>query len=199
MSILIFYNKFENFIDLSKTNYCKITKEQKNKRIKEQKNMTFYWNYSGQDHEYSDIPELLTIGLLEDDYSEYLFLLVKASENGIYISDVLNDTSSCNCWNSTHAQCLAYLVGSQTDKSKSLRKYSRPGSSFYGSNLSEGIPDEDGCTILNWMLALGADLTIENHYYITIMDILQYDNTLTSREKNINFKELVRSHFESSN
>ena len=160
--------------------------------LQHQANETFYWNYSGQDHEYSDIHDLLTTGLLEDDYNEYLFLLVKAYENDIDISRVLNNTSSYSCWYSSHAQCLSYLVGSHinTDTDKS---------DFYGANLSEGIPDEDGCTILNWMLALGADLTIENYYEATIMDILQYDNTLTSREKNINFKELVRSHFESFN
>ena len=47
---------------------------------------TFYWSYSGQQHGFSDIPYLLTLELLEEDYNEYLFLLQKAYENNIDIS-----------------------------------------------------------------------------------------------------------------
>ena len=72
--------------------------------------MGFYWNYSGCEHEFGDIPELLTVGLLEDDYNEYLFLLVTAAHNNIDISHVLNSTSTYENWYSSHAQSLAYLV-----------------------------------------------------------------------------------------
>ena len=47
---------------------------------------TFYWTYSGQEHEFSDIPYLLTLELLEEDYNEYLFILQKAYENNIDIN-----------------------------------------------------------------------------------------------------------------
>ena len=56
--------------------------------------MTFYWRHSGQEHEFGDVPELLTVGLLEEDYNEYLFLLVTAAHNNIDISHVLNNTST---------------------------------------------------------------------------------------------------------
>ena len=44
---------------------------------------TFYWSYSGQEHELYDINELLTTGLLEEDPVEYYNLLTIAHDNGI--------------------------------------------------------------------------------------------------------------------
>lgn len=153
---------------------------------------TFYWEYSGLQHEFSDIPYLLTQGLLEDDYYEYLFLLQKAYENNIDISYVLNDISNPTGWFSPHATCLAFIVGSHTDAAKSK---SRPDGSFYGSKMSEGIPDEVGCEIFNLMITKGINLSIRNYYDETIMDVLNKSGSMTSREKNTNFKQLVQTYF----
>tara|TARA_Y100000389_G_C17144601_1_gene356644 strand:+ start:146 stop:628 length:483 start_codon:yes stop_codon:yes gene_type:complete len=153
---------------------------------------TFYWTYSGQQHEFSDIPYLLTIGLLEEDYTEYLFLLQKAYENNIDISYVLNDTSTSSGWFSPHATCLAFLVGSHTDASKSNSSINR---AFYGSEMSEGIPDEVGCVIFNLMITKGINLSIINYYNVTIMDVLNTTSEMFSREKNTNFKQLVQTYF----
>ena len=156
--------------------------------------MTFYWRHSGQEHEFGHIPELLTVGLLEEDYNEYLFLLVTAAHNNIDISHVLNDNSSYSNWYSSHAQSLAYLVGSLTDESKSLDDTAELNHSFYGKPLSEGIPEEDGCTILELMIALGADLTVKNYYEEDIWDTLSSTTRVYTREKNDSFKALVTSH-----
>ena len=152
----------------------------------------FYWEYSGQQHGFSDIPYLLTLELLEEDYNEYLFLLRKAYENNINISYVLNDTSNPIGWYSPHATCLAYIVGSHTDTAKSK---SRHDGSFYGSKMSEGIPDDIGCEIFNLMIVLGINLSIKNYYGETIMDILNTTSSMYSREKNTNFKQLVQTYF----
>ena len=152
----------------------------------------FYWTYSGQEHEFSDIPYLLTQELLEEDYNEYLFLLQKAYENNIDISYVLNDISNPTGWFSPHATCLAFIVGSHTDASKSKTRF--PGS-FYGSKMSEGIPDEVGCEIFNLMITKGINLSIRNYYDETIMDVLNKSGSMTSREKNTNFKQLVQMYF----
>ena len=157
--------------------------------------MGFYWNYSGCEHEFGDIPHLLTIGLLEEDYNEYLFLMVQAAHNNIDISHVLNDTSTYDNWFSTHAQSLAYLVGSLTDAAKDADWSTNLDTAFYGKSNSEGISDEDGCTILELMITLGADLTIKNYYDEDIWDTLTSSFTrLTTREKNDAFKTLVNSH-----
>ena len=66
--------------------------------------------------------------------------------------------------------------------------------SFYGKSLSEGIPDEDGCTILELMITLGADLTVKNYYEEDIWDIFSGPTCLHTREKNDSFKALVTSH-----
>ena len=158
--------------------------------------MTFYWSYSGQEHEFGDIPELLTVGLLEDDYNEYLFLLITAARNNIDISYVLNSTDTSENWYSSHAQSLAYLVGSITDEAKSLDDVPdipELAHSFYGKPLSEGIPDEDGCTILELMITLGADLTLKNYYDEYIWDTFSGPTRLHTREKNDSFKNLVNS------
>lgn len=159
--------------------------------------MTFYWRHSGQEHEFGDIPELLTVGLLEEDYNEYLFLLVTAAHNNIDISHVLNSTSSGENWYSSHAHSLAYLVGSLTDEAKALDDVPdipELAHTFYGKPLSEGIPDEDGCTILELMITLGADLTVKNYYEQDIWDIFSGPTRCTTREKNDSFKALVMSH-----
>tara|TARA_B100001057_G_scaffold448733_1_gene489322 strand:+ start:240 stop:716 length:477 start_codon:yes stop_codon:yes gene_type:complete len=153
---------------------------------------TFYWGYSGQQHEFSDIPYLLTIGLLEDDYNEYMFLLHKAYENNIDISYVLNDTTTSSGWFSPHATCLAFIVGSHTDASKSNSSTIR---AFYGAKMSEGIPDEIGCVIFNLMITKGINLSIRNYYGETIMDVLNTNSAMYSREKNTNFKQLVQTYF----
>ena len=149
-------------------------------------NESFYWNYSGQEHELSDIPELLTRGLLEDDYNAYLFLLNKAYWNGINISRTLNDTNSYNSWHSTHAHCLSFLVGTR------VRPIDTDRAPYYGKN-HEGIPDDVGLTILNMMLELGADLTIQNYYGDTIMDQCQRVTVEEKypRKNNTNFKNAV--------
>ena len=158
--------------------------------------MTFYWRHSGQEHEFGDIPELLTVGLLEEDYNEYLFLLVTAAHNNIDISHVLNSTSTSENWYSSHAQSLAYLVGSLTDEAKSIDDspdIHELTHSFYGKLLSEGIPDEDGCTILELMITLGADLTVKNYYEEDIWDIFSGPTRVHTREKNDSLKALVDS------
>jgi hypothetical protein len=167
-------------------------------------NDTFHWNYSGQEHEYKDIPYLLTTGLLEADYKAYLFLLVKASENDIDIRNVLNvsnsygaakarnqheyDVESYSCWFSSHAHCLAFLVGSHIAVPQHV---SRVG---YGE-CCKGIPDMDGCNILDKMLEQGADLKVGNYYGDTIMDSLNNDRR--GRENNTNFKNKVFEIFKS--
>ena len=153
---------------------------------------TFYWTYSGQQHEFSDIPYLMTLELLEEDYNEYLFLLQKAYENNIDISYVLNDTTTSSGWFSPHATCLAFIVGSHTDASKSNSSTSR---AFYGAKMSEGIPDEIGCVIFNLMITKGINLSIRNYYGETIMDVLNTNSAMYSREKNTNFKQLVQTYF----
>jgi|TARA_Y100000389_G_scaffold192085_1_gene219138 hypothetical protein len=153
---------------------------------------TFYWTYSGQQHGFSDIPYLLTLELLEEDYNEYLFLLQKAYENNIDISYILNDTSHTQGWFSPHVTCLAFLVGSHTDASKSNSSIAR---AFYGAKMSEGISDEDGCVIFNLMIVLGIDMSIKNYYNQTIMDVLNTTTMMYSREKNTNFKQLVQTYF----
>ena len=153
---------------------------------------TFYWTYSGQHHEFPDIPYLLTLELLEEDYNEYLFLLQKAYENNIDISYVLNDTSNSKGWFSPHATCLAFIVGSHTDASKSNSSSIR---AFYGAKMSEGIPDEIGCVIFNLMITKGINLSIRNYYDETIMDVLNKNTMMYSREKNTNFKQLVQTYF----
>jgi hypothetical protein len=147
-------------------------------------NESFHWNYSGQEHELSDIPELLTRGLLESDYNAYLFLLNKAYWNGINISRTLNDTNSYNSWFSTHTQCLSFLVGTR------VRPIDTDRAPYYGKN-HEGIPDEVGVTILYKMIELGADLTIQNYYGEDIRQILQGGGSSPPRENNTNFKSAV--------
>ena len=147
-------------------------------------NESFYWNYSGQEHELSDIPELLTRGLLESDYNAYLFLLNKAYWNGINIRKTLNDTNSYNSWFSTHAHCLSFLVGTR------VRPIDTGGGTYYGKN-HEGIPDEVGATILHRMIELGVDLTIQNYYGDTIMDQYQMVTDKYPRKNNTNFKNAV--------
>jgi hypothetical protein len=154
--------------------------------------MTFYFPHSGQEHEYTEIHELLTTRLLEEDARAYLFLLVTAADNEVYIADVLNDTSATSTWFSSHAMCLAYIVGSVTDHAKSMRTSDIP---FYGRDLSEGPSDEVGCDILNIMLMVGADLTLKNYYDESIVDVLRQDDKITSREKNDEFKQLVIEHY----
>ena len=156
--------------------------------------MTFYWRHSGQEHEFADIPELLTVGLLEEDSNEYLFLMVTAAHNNIDISHVLNDTATYDNWFSTHAHSLAFLVGSLTDAAKASCIHATDPTTFYGKSKSEGISDEDGCTILELMITLGADLTIKNYYDEDTWDTLGHNDRITSREKNDSFKVLV-NHF----
>ena len=56
---------------------------------------TFYWNYSGQHHEFSDMFELLTVGLLEESPEDYLELLRLSSQWDIgETRKILDDTSS---------------------------------------------------------------------------------------------------------
>jgi hypothetical protein len=147
-------------------------------------NESFHWKYSGQEHELSDIPSLLTIGLLEDDYNAYLFLLNKASENDIDISITLNDTNSYNAWHSTHTHCLSFLVGTL------VRPIDTGRAPYYGKN-HEGIPDEAGVAILSKMIDLGADLTIPNYYGDTIIDQCQGTSCKYPRKNNTNFKNAV--------
>ena len=144
---------------------------------------SFHWNYSGQEHELSDIPDLLTRGLLEDDHYAYLFLLNKASIYKINIRKTLNGTNSYNSWYSTHAHCLSFLVGTLG------RPYDTGGGPYYGKN-HEGIPDDVGLTILKVMIELGADLTIPNYYGDTIMDQCR-DPGRYPRKNNTNFKNTV--------
>jgi hypothetical protein len=147
-------------------------------------NESFHWNYSGQEHEYSDIPGLLTRGLLEDDYNAYLFLLNKASIYKINISRTLNGTNSYNSWHSTHAHCLSFLVGTR------VRPIDTDRAPYYGKN-HEGIPDDVGLTILKVMIELGADLTIPNYYGDTIMDQCLAKDVPDPRKNNTNFKNAV--------
>ena len=145
---------------------------------------SFHWNYSGQDHELSDICSLLTRGLLEDDYNAYLFLLNKASIYKINIRKTLNGTNSYNSWHSTHAHCLSFLVGTLGRPIDTSR------GPYYGKN-HEGIPDEVGLTILNMMIELGADLTIPNYYGDTIVDQCRAIAVPDPRKNNTNFKNAV--------
>ena len=156
--------------------------------------MTFYFPHSGQEHEYTEIHGLLTTGLLEEDAQAYLFLLATAVDNEVYIADVLNDTSATSTWFSSAPMCLAYIVGSVTDRAKSLRMgHDIP---FYGRGLPEGPSDEVGADILNLMLMAGADLSLKNYYDESIMDVLIQDDKITSREKNVAFKQLVNEHYD---
>ena len=145
---------------------------------------SFHWYYSGQEHELSDIPDLLTRGLLEDDHYAYLFLLNKASIYKIDIRKTLNGTNSYNSWYSTHAHCLSFLVGTL------VRPFDTGGGPYYGKN-HEGIPDDVGLTILKVMIELGADLTIPNYYGDTIMDQCLAKDVPDPRKNNTNFKNFV--------
>ena len=106
----------------------------------------------------------------------------------------MNDTSNSKGWFSPHATCLAFIVGSHTDASKSNSSSIR---AFYGAKMSEGIPDEVGCEIFNLMITKGINLSIRNYYDETIMDVLNKNTMMYSREKNTNFKQLVQTYLRS--
>ena len=157
---------------------------------------------NGEEHLYIDIPDLLTLDLLETDWRAYKYLLEKyiefknpddirlMAQQGMpdRITKKLNDVTHRGSWFSSHAQALSYLVGTPTDSAKSARsRYSSP---WYGKNVE--IPDEEGAEILKMMVKLGAGLTIHNYYTETISETLSETAGLTSRENNNIFKTCLQ-------
>ena len=154
---------------------------------------------NGEEWLYNDIPDLLTLDLLETDWRAYKFLLEKyiefkdpddillMAQQGTpdRITKKLNDVTHQDSWFSSHAQTLSYLVGEPTDSTKSAR--SQYSSSWYGKNVD--IPDAEGTEILKMMVKLGAGLTIHNYYTKTMSETLSETSGLTARENNELFKE----------
>lgn len=157
---------------------------------------------NGEEQLYIDIPDLLTLDLLETDWRSYKYLLEKYLEfkdpEDIQmmvqvgmpdrITRKLNDVTHQDSWFSSHAQALSYLVGEPTDSAKSAR--SRHSSPWYGKNVE--IPDEEGVEILKMMVKLGAGLTIHNYYTKTMSETLSETTGLTSRENNGLFKAYLQ-------
>ena len=150
---------------------------------------TFYWSYSGQEHELYDINELLTTGLLEEDPVEYYNLLTIAHDNGIKLT-CLNDRSSKDTWFSPHIICLSFLVGDRSEYSKSYL-FDYPDTCFYGDKTIE-LSEELGMNILKLQVSLGADIKLKNYYEKDIIEILEDKISINSRENNLNFIEFVR-------
>ena len=151
---------------------------------------------------YIDIPDLLTLDLLETDWRAYKYLLEKyiefknpddirlMAQQGMpdRITKKLNDVTHRGSWFSSHAQALSYLVGTPTDSAKSARsRYSSP---WFGKNVE--IPDEEGAEILKMMVKLGAVLTIHNYYTETMSETLYESDGLTARENNNLFKTYLQ-------
>ena len=151
---------------------------------------------------YIDIPDLLTLDLLETDWRAYKYLLEKyiefknpddirlMAQQGMpdRITKKLNDVTHRGSWFSSHAQALSYLVGTPTDSAKSARsRYSSP---WFGKNVE--IPDEEGAEILKMMVKLGAVLTIHNYYTETMSETLSESDGLTARENNNLFKTYLQ-------
>ena len=149
-----------------------------------------------------DIPDLLTLDLLETDWRAYKYLLEKyiefkdpddirlMAQQGLpdRITKKLNDVTHQDSWFSSHAQALSFLVGTPTDSAKSARsRYSSP---WYGKNVE--IPDEEGTEILKMMVKLGAGLTIHNYYTKTMSETLSEKSGLTARENNDLFKAYLQ-------
>ncbi len=156
---------------------------------------TFYWNYSGQHHEFSDMFELLTVGLLEESPEDYLELLRLSSQWDIgETRKILDDTSSEKGWYSPHPTCLSYLVGDQPDSTKSRASNSSP-YSWFGQHQSS-VSEDLGIEIFKEMILCGSDLSIKDFYNEDIKDFIEKTSpSLTYREKNSRFKELVIFHY----
>ena len=157
---------------------------------------------NGEEWLYVDIPDLLTLDLLETDWRAYKYLLEKyiefkdpddirlMAQQGLpdHITKKLNDVTHQDSWFSSHAQALSFLVGTPTDSAKSARsRYSSP---WYGKNVE--IPDEEGTEILKMMVKLGAGLTIHNYYTKTMSETLSEKSGLTARENNDLFKAYLQ-------
>ena len=158
---------------------------------------------NGEEWLYIDIPDLLTLDLLETDWRAYKFLLEKyiefknpddirlMAQQGIpdRITKKLNDVTHQDSWFSSHPQALSYLVGEPSDSAKSAR--SRYISPWYGKDID--IPDDEGTEILKMMVNLGAGLTIHNYYTETMYETINQLDKITGREKNDLFKEYMNS------
>ena len=157
---------------------------------------------NGEEYLYVDIPDLLTLDLLETDWRAYKYLLEKyiefkdpedirtMAQQGTpdRITRKLNEVTHEDSWHSSHAHALSYLVGTPTDSSKSARSlYSSP---WYGKNVE--IPDEEGTEILKMMVKLGAGLTIHNYYTETMSFTLTQTSGPTAREENDLFKAYLQ-------
>ena len=157
---------------------------------------------NGEEWLYINIPDLLTLDLLETDWRAYKYLLEKyiefkdpddirlMAQQGIpdRITKKLNDVTHQDSWFSSHAQALSYLVGTPTDSVKSARSlYS---GLWYGKNVE--IPDEEGTEILKMMVNLGAELTIHNYYKKTMSETLYETSGLSARENNDLFKAYLQ-------
>ena len=162
---------------------------------------------NGEEQLYIDIPDLLTLDLLETDWRAYKYLLEKyiefknpddirlMAQQGLPdpITKKLNDVTHEGSWFSSHAQALSYLVGTPTDNAKCRGSETAVGL-WYGKGVE--IPDEEGVEILKLMVKLGAQLNIHNFYDRTLYDTIIEDNTLTGREENELFKEYIYSLIE---
>ena len=159
---------------------------------------------NGEEQLFIDIPDLLTLDLLENNWRAYKFLLEKYIEfkdpeeiclmalQGLpdRITKKLNDVSHSFSWFSSHTQSLSYLVGTPTDYAINH------GDAYITTNWygkSAEIPDQEGVEILKLMVKLGAMMNIQNLYSDTIYDTINQVNTLTGREENKLFKEYLYS------
>ena len=162
---------------------------------------------NGEECLYIDIPDLLTLDLLETNWRAYKYLLEKyiefknpddirfMAQQGMpdRITKKLNDVTHQGSWFSSHAQALSYLVGTPTDTSKSRGSAAavEQNRNWYGKGVE--IPDDEGTEILKMMVKLGAHLNIHNYYTETMYETINQLDKITGREKNDLFKEYMNS------
>ena len=156
---------------------------------------TFYWSYTGMNHDISELNSLVSIELLEVNPERYLELLYIAKERG-HLLQCLNDNTNYNVWYATHPTCLYYLVGDISDNMKT--KLSRERNYVLYGEKNPGISQELAIEILRLQVKLGADLTLKNYYNKDILDLINdiNENDTIYRINNDRFIQFVRTLYE---
>lgn len=156
---------------------------------------TFYWSYTGMNHDTSELNSLVSIELLEVNPERYLELLYIAKERG-QLLQCLNDNTNYNVWYATHPTCLYYLVGDISDNMKT--KLSRERNYVLYGEKNPGISQELAIEILRLQVKLGADLTLKNYYNKDILDLINdiNENDTIYRINNDRFIQFVRTLYE---
>lgn len=166
---------------------------------------TFFIPNENIDFRYEDIPNILSVKLLEVDWKLYKFLLEKYAEYrkpedvlkcppdlADPITAKINNNAEIDGWYSSHLQCLSYLAGDLTHEAKVKAKKYNSDHHWYGMNVS--IPDKEATEILHLMLSFGANVNIPNCYEETVFDTLDQKDTLACRENNKLFRKCLENH-----